>query len=370
MTPDDRGLEQEIDRLYARSPDEFTATRNELSKTLRKAGDREAADRVKALKKPPVTAWAVNQVVHHRPEVFAALVEATQQIRTTHQQGPDGLNTARAAHKEALAAAAQVAEVMLMGAGGRRGPTQMRRVTQTLEALSTDPGEAVPGRLEEDLEPPGFGALAGLAFGGVVSPTKRRAMKGAAGSVARRTAPKTAAKTAPTRKRTGAKTAPTRKRTAAKTAPTRKTGAKTAPTPKTAATNRKTAARTAVKTSGARDAQSDVRQAAARALAKAKKELRDLERVVAAAEKAMATAQRGFETAEEEQAKADNAVTAAKKELATPNGHSPRPRQSSPPPARRGQRRGKRRGPRDAIAPRPRRPIKRRSTPWTRLARA
>ena len=306
MTPDDRGLEQEIDSLYALSPDEFTAARNELSKALRKNGDREAADRVKALKKPPVTAWAVNQVVHHRPEVFAALVEATQQIRTTHQQGPDGLNTARAAHREALAAAAQVAEVMLMGAGGRPGPAQMRRVTQTLEALSTDPGEAVPGRLEEDLEPPGFGALAGLAFGGVVSPTKPRAMKGAAGSVARRTAPKTAAKTAPTRKKTGAKTAPTRKRT----------GAKTAPTPKTAATNRKTAARTAVKTSGARDAQSDVRQAAARALAKAKKELRDLERVVAAAEKAMATAQRGFETAEEEQAKADNAVTAAKKELA------------------------------------------------------
>ena len=54
-------LESAIDDLYQLPLEAFVAERNALATAVRKAGDRAAADRVKALAKPSATAWAVNQ---------------------------------------------------------------------------------------------------------------------------------------------------------------------------------------------------------------------------------------------------------------------------------------------------------------------
>jgi hypothetical protein len=52
----------DVDDLFKRPPGEFTAARNALVAKLKKAGrDSEAAE-VKALPKPPASAWAVNQL--------------------------------------------------------------------------------------------------------------------------------------------------------------------------------------------------------------------------------------------------------------------------------------------------------------------
>ena len=50
-------LDVEIDRLYQLPLDEFTDARNALAKAAGKNGAK-----VRGLRKPPVAAWAINQV--------------------------------------------------------------------------------------------------------------------------------------------------------------------------------------------------------------------------------------------------------------------------------------------------------------------
>ena len=52
----------EIDALFKLSLAEFTAARNALASRLKKEGRSGEAERVKAMPKPPATAWAVNQL--------------------------------------------------------------------------------------------------------------------------------------------------------------------------------------------------------------------------------------------------------------------------------------------------------------------
>lgn len=61
--------------LYALPAREFTAARDARARELRSDGHRDAAAIVKALRKPSVTAWAMNQAVRARPDAAAALVE-------------------------------------------------------------------------------------------------------------------------------------------------------------------------------------------------------------------------------------------------------------------------------------------------------
>src|SRR3954451_19713893 len=61
-----KGLEQEIERLYQLPLEEFTPARNALAK-----GSTEAA-RIRALAKPPIGAWAVNQLYWTDPDTWNA----------------------------------------------------------------------------------------------------------------------------------------------------------------------------------------------------------------------------------------------------------------------------------------------------------
>jgi hypothetical protein len=53
--------------LYTLPLDDFIRARNSLAKQLADAGNSEEAQRVKGLRKPNVTAWAVNQLVAANP---------------------------------------------------------------------------------------------------------------------------------------------------------------------------------------------------------------------------------------------------------------------------------------------------------------
>ena len=68
-----RTLDAEIDRLYQLPLDEFTPARNALAK-----GAGGEAARVRALSKPPVAAWAVNQLYWRKTEVWNALLAAAE----------------------------------------------------------------------------------------------------------------------------------------------------------------------------------------------------------------------------------------------------------------------------------------------------
>ncbi|MDQ5822178.1 MAG: hypothetical protein M3540_12125, partial [Actinomycetota bacterium] len=75
-------VDAELDRLYGLPLDEFTKARNDLSARLKKAGATDAAAEVKALPKPSVPAWAVNQLARTRQREVRALLVAAERSRS------------------------------------------------------------------------------------------------------------------------------------------------------------------------------------------------------------------------------------------------------------------------------------------------
>ncbi|HET7294368.1 MAG TPA: hypothetical protein VFM88_18230 [Vicinamibacteria bacterium] len=157
-------LDDAIAALYARPLAEFTPARDALAAELRKNGAREDAARVKALPKPAVSPWAVNQLHHHAREQVAAFFEAVARLREAQRVGSaDEFRSVQAERREALQALVREAEQRLSQHGHAVVPATLHRIERTLEALAATgwPG-GVAGRLVEDLDPPGFDAFAGL----------------------------------------------------------------------------------------------------------------------------------------------------------------------------------------------------------------
>jgi hypothetical protein len=154
-----RDLESEIDRLYQLPLSQFTAARNTLAKTLN--GD--AAAQLRALSKPSVPAWAVNQLYWQAKPTYAALIRAAERLRAVHRALLEGrkadLKGTEAAHQAALRKAFDEVTVILHRAGEKPSSATLEGVTQTLAGL---PAEASPGRLDQALKPAGFEILSGL----------------------------------------------------------------------------------------------------------------------------------------------------------------------------------------------------------------
>lgn len=172
------------DDLYALPVEEFTKARDELAKELRKAGKKEAADEIKSLRKPSVSAWAVNQAVRRRPQEAKALVKAGDELRKA-QRGvvsgrgaSSGLRDATAAHKRLVEELTEEARAALEERGAAAAST-VTRVAQTLRAASIDKEASktlTAGTLTEDIEQAGFGPLlSAVPSGG--RPKSRRAVK-------------------------------------------------------------------------------------------------------------------------------------------------------------------------------------------------
>jgi hypothetical protein len=163
-----RRIDTEIDRLYQLPPDEFTPARNALART---AGT-DAAD-VRRLSKPPIAAWAVNQVYWKRRDVYDALIDASTELRKIHAEILGGrradLREASKAHEEALDAALKAALSLLQEEGHPATDVTRQALLTTLRAL---PAEEPPGRLTRTLQPGGFEMLAGLSIAGAKGPLR------------------------------------------------------------------------------------------------------------------------------------------------------------------------------------------------------
>jgi hypothetical protein len=148
---------------------EFTAARNTLSTTLKKSGRQADAEAVKALPKPSIPAWVVNQLFWRHRHDFDRLIDAGEQFRkaqATHLAGKStDVREPLNARREALSTLSHVAADKLRAGGYSATPEMMRRVTTTLEALATYgalPDAPRAGRLTDDVAPPGFETLAAL----------------------------------------------------------------------------------------------------------------------------------------------------------------------------------------------------------------
>ncbi len=154
-----RPIDAHIDGLYQLPLDEFTAARNALAKA-----SGAAAAEIRALQKPPVAAWAINQVYWRGRPAFHALTAAAAALRAAHTAVVTGkkadLRAAGKAHEDALEAVVKLAIAILGDAGQPATDATRQAIATTLRALpaSTDP----PGRLTQVLQPTGFELLAGL----------------------------------------------------------------------------------------------------------------------------------------------------------------------------------------------------------------
>ena len=160
---------QETDALFTLPLEEFTAARNALAGKLRKSGDAEEADRVKAFQKPPVSAWVVNQLFWQHQKAFERLIASGERFRTAQAAQLAGkradLRGPLDAKREALGELTRLAGTVLDASGHAATPDTTRRITTTLEAFASYGSEApdlLAGRLTDDLQPPGFETFAAL----------------------------------------------------------------------------------------------------------------------------------------------------------------------------------------------------------------
>jgi hypothetical protein len=157
-------LETDLDALFRLPLIEFTGERNALSAGLRKSGRGDEAARVKALSKPPVSAWAVNQLYWNHRETFDALLASGERFHKMQKSGKGAdMRAALDARREALADLSDLASQLLLEAGHNPSLDILRRITSTLEAMSVYASRADaprPGRLTRDVDPPGFESLA------------------------------------------------------------------------------------------------------------------------------------------------------------------------------------------------------------------
>ena len=154
-----RGLEAGIDRLYQLPLGEFTAARNALAK---EATGGEAA-RIKKLAKPPITAWAVNQLYWHHGDVWNDLIAAAENARKVHRAvlaGRSGdVRAAGKVHEEAVERALKTTLALLAKADSPATDATKHAIATTLRAV---PGDEPPGRMTRALQPAGFEMLSGL----------------------------------------------------------------------------------------------------------------------------------------------------------------------------------------------------------------
>jgi hypothetical protein len=162
------GLDHELDELYQLPLSEFTSARNDLAKRLKADGRGDESDEVKGLRKPTVPVWLVNRLARERELDVQRLRKAGEavakgQIDATAGRSSDAFLKARQEEQRALARLGDAAREI--AAREQVGSAAVDRAVETLRAASlTDEGRELlkRGRLTEELEPPGFEALAGL----------------------------------------------------------------------------------------------------------------------------------------------------------------------------------------------------------------
>src|SRR5207253_4366889 len=90
------------DQLYALPIEEFTSARNDAATELRKAGRRDEADEVKALRKPTAAAAAVNRLVREHHDEVEEYLAAAAALRDAQFAGKGDVGPAGKHERETL----------------------------------------------------------------------------------------------------------------------------------------------------------------------------------------------------------------------------------------------------------------------------
>lgn len=195
-------VDEAADHLYGVPLDEFVSARNELAKQVKTDGGADAAKQIKALRKPTVAAWIVNQLVRAERSKVETLIALGDQMRAA-TAASDGatLRSLTADRKQAVADLVAASTDMAEQAGQRVADDVKGMLNTTLLAAVADPRgglELLAGRLDKPLEHSGFGPLPTGDPAEVISLAAVRADKESAAKPDR-PARKTSKKSAPAR---------------------------------------------------------------------------------------------------------------------------------------------------------------------------
>lgn len=162
-------LERAIDELYGRPLSEFIEARKTLAASLKREKHAEDSQRVARLQKPSASAWALNQVYWHARDAWDRLVRAGDRLRTLQQRMLSGRaedpREAMAERQQAIQAVVERALAFLRASGNAATDATRQRLAVTADAIAAYGSAAdayAPGRMVDDLDPPGFAALASL----------------------------------------------------------------------------------------------------------------------------------------------------------------------------------------------------------------
>ncbi|WIM95928.1 hypothetical protein ACTOB_008069 [Actinoplanes oblitus] len=152
-----------VRRLYEEPPDGFVATRAAAIEEARAAGDREAAKRLAACKKPTVAAWVVNLLARKRPDLIGELVDLSEALRAAQRElHGDQLRELSQQRRQFVSALVAAARKLAVAAGAGAGKLPLGEVEATLTAALADPEIAAQvrtGRLIRSAAYAGFGEV-------------------------------------------------------------------------------------------------------------------------------------------------------------------------------------------------------------------
>jgi hypothetical protein len=173
----DADLASAAEELYALSPGDFTAARDERAAAARAAGDRDLAQAIGGLRRPVVSAWLVNQLARESPDQVTELVALGESLRQAQQDLAGDRVRELSAQRRTLVAGLVAEAKRIAARDGRPAGLQVEReVDATLQAALADAGAAAAvqaGCLASPLSYAGLGVgdAASVATKGRRAPT-------------------------------------------------------------------------------------------------------------------------------------------------------------------------------------------------------
>jgi hypothetical protein len=150
-------LDAVADELYGLRPEQFTAARSRRAAAARTAGDRGLAEQITALRRPSLSAWASNLLVHEQPDEVQPLLDLGTALRQAHSElDGEQLRELVRQQRMLIRALSRQAAQLAADAGHPLGQDAQREVQETLQAVLADPDAAerwAAGRLVKPLTP-------------------------------------------------------------------------------------------------------------------------------------------------------------------------------------------------------------------------
>jgi hypothetical protein len=151
------------DELYALTPAEFTAARDERARLARQAGQRDDAAAIKKLARPTTSAWLVNQLSREAPDRLGRLVEVGEALEVAQRTlAGDRLRELSGQRRNVINDLLPQAAEIASRAGQAASAVVMGEVRATLEAALADSAARAAvqsGRLTKPLAYAGLGEV-------------------------------------------------------------------------------------------------------------------------------------------------------------------------------------------------------------------